>query len=220
MTIQDQADRAFDAPAPAPAPADVVDVVDAIVGPAPGIDALRRRRPHTREQLQASFDALFRPLSEEHVTRAERELIAAFVTRATADDATARFYAERASAADPRGARVIAEAVRAAAAGPFGRYAEQGLQAENSEGVRYTPDEEAREDLGVRLAVALGHAHLLTFRPREARSADIDRLLSAGWSPDGVVTLSQLIAFLAFQQRVVAGLTALSTDSSREEIAA
>ena len=35
------------------------------------------------------------------------------------------------------------------------------------------------------------------------------RLEDAGWSATGIVTLSQLVAFLAFQLRVVAGLTAL-----------
>ena len=37
------------------------DIVDQIAGVTPELDALRRRRPVTREQLQASFDALFQP---------------------------------------------------------------------------------------------------------------------------------------------------------------
>jgi hypothetical protein len=77
------------------------DIVDRIVEVTPTLDALRRRRPVTREQLQASFDALFRPVTIEHVSQAERELVAAFATGlAGADDATAGFYAARAQAAD------------------------------------------------------------------------------------------------------------------------
>ena len=63
--------------------------------------------------------------------------------------------------------------------------------------------------LGDRLAAALAHTHLLVFRPRESSADDIQRLVDAGWSADGIVTLSQLVSFLAFQQRVVTGLTAL-----------
>ncbi|KQR47573.1 hypothetical protein ASF87_00915 [Microbacterium sp. Leaf161] len=187
------------------------DIVDQIVGVTPELDALRRRRPVTRDQLQASFDALFAPVSTEEVSRAERELIAAFATRlAGDDDATGTFYADRALAVDPqRGAVAIAEAADAAITGPFGSYTEVGLQAENTEGERYTPSAEVAGALGERLAAALVHTHLLVFRPRESSADDIQRLIDAGWSADGIVTLSQLVSFLAFQQRVITGLTAL-----------
>ncbi|WP_223628303.1 CMD domain protein [Microbacterium sp. EST19A] len=188
------------------------DIVDQIVGVTPELDALRRRRPVTREQLQASFDALFRPVSEEHVSQAERELIAAFATRlAGSSDATGTFYADRALAADAqRAAVVLAEAADAAVAGPFGAYTESGLQDENTEGERYAPSDAAAEALGDRLAAALAHTHLLVFRPREASGSDISRLLDAGWSADGIITLSQLVSFLAFQQRVITGLRTLA----------
>lgn len=188
------------------------DIVDQIVGVTPELDALRRRRPVTREQLQASFDALFAPVSTEEVSQAERELIAAFATRlAGDDDATGTFYADRALAVDPqRGAVVIAEAADAAITGPFGSYTEVGLQAENTEGERYTPSAEVAGALGERLAAALVHTHLLVFRPRESSADDIPRLIDAGWSADGIVTLSQLVSFLAFQQRVITGLRVLS----------
>jgi uncharacterized protein YciW len=60
-----------------------------------------------------------------------------------------------------------------------------------------------------RLAAALAHAHLVTYRLRETDGGSHDLLLAAGWSIDAIVTLSQVIAFLAFQQRVVAALTVL-----------
>ncbi|MFE7843758.1 CMD domain protein [Microbacterium sp. NPDC057407] len=181
------------------------------VRPAGAIDELRRRRPVTRDQLQASYDALFAPVDDSEFPVAERTLVAAFATRVTADDATAAYYAGLAREADAaRAETVLAEASAAATAGPFGTYVEAGLQDENSDGRRYEPPTAVRETLGERLAAAIAHAHLLTARPREAGSAALDRLLEAGWSVDGIVTLSQLISFLAFQQRVAAGLRVLA----------
>ncbi|MBE7953790.1 CMD domain protein [Microbacterium oxydans] len=204
------------------------DTVDRIVGVTPELDELRRRRPVTREQLQASFDALFRPVTVAHVSQAERELVAAFATGlAGVDDATAAFYAARAREADPeRAGAVLAEAAGASTSGPFGAYTELGLQSENTEGERYEPDGAVTAVIGERLAAALAHTHLLVFRPREASGADLGRLLDAGWSTEGIVTLSQLVSFLAFQQRVVTGLRALAaagltaqTEISEEEAA-
>lgn len=188
------------------------DIVDRIVEVTPELDALRRRRPVTREQLQASFDALFRPVTVAHISQAERELVAAFATGlAGADDATAVFYAVRARETDPQRAPVVlAEAADSAVRGPFGAYTELGLQNENTEGERYEPAGTVTAVIGERLAAALAHTHLLVFRPREASGADLGRLLDAGWSADGIVTLSQLVSFLAFQQRVVTGLRALA----------
>jgi len=200
------------------------DIVDRIVEVTPELDALRRRRPVTREQLQASFDALFRPVTVEHVSQAERELVAAFATGlAGAEDSTAVFYAARAQDADPQRTRVVlAEAADAAVRGPFGAYTELGLQEENTEGERYVPSDAVIAVIGERLAAALAHTHLLVFRPREASGADLGRLLDAGWSTDGIVTLSQLVSFLAFQQRVVTGLRVLAaagrTSASETEI--
>lgn len=197
------------------------DVVDDLAGIAPGgsIDALRRRRPVTRDQLQASFDALFAPVDDAAFAIDERELVAAFATRLTAADETAAWFARRAGRADAdRAAIVLGEASGATASGPYGSYREPGLVEESTDGPRYTPTDEVREAVGDRLAAALAHAHLLTYRPREADDVALGRLLAAGWSVDGIVTLSQLVAFLAFQQRVAAGLRVL--DASIEEDAA
>ncbi|WP_341994437.1 CMD domain protein [Microbacterium sp. LWH7-1.2] len=190
-----------------------LDVVDELVGVRAGdaLDELRRRRPVTREQLQASHDALFAPVDDSAFPLPERLLVAAFATRSTADDATAAFYADAARGADPeRAAIVLAEASAAATAGPFGAYREEGLRGESSDGRRYEPGAEVRDALGERVTAALAHAHLLVFRPREADDADQRRLVGSGWSADGVITLSQLVSFLAFQQRVAAGLRAIA----------
>jgi CMD domain protein len=199
-----------------------VDVVDELVGVRAGdpLDALRRRRPVTRDQLQASYDALFAPLDDSAFAVDERVFVAAFATRSTADDRTAAFYADAAAAVDARRTEiVVAEASVAATAGPFGAYREEGLVGESTDGRRYEPGIAARDALGERLTAALAHAHLLTFRPREADAAAQTRLVDAGWSADGIVTLSQLVSFLAFQQRVAAGLRALAPSVAASSVA-
>lgn len=200
----------------------MTDQIDVLADIAEGsaLDELRRRRPVTREQLQASYDALFSPVDDSDFPVAERALVAAFATRLTADDETAAAYADAAAATGFALAEVVlAEAEAAAVSGPYGDFVESGLHAENADGLRYEPSEAIRDAVGTRLAAALEHTHLLTFRPREAHDAALDRLLAAGWSVDGVVTLSQLVSFLAFQQRVAAGLRVLSA-SSQKEVAA
>jgi CMD domain protein len=194
------------------------DIIDELAGVAPGgrVDTLRRARPETRAQSQASYDALFAPVDEAEASLAERRLVAAFVTRLAADEATARHYSALAHQADPALATAIAgEAAAASTSGPYGDYAEAGLQAENANGARYRASGAVRDQLGERLTAAIEHAHLLVYRPREASGDAIRALVDAGWSTDGIVTLSQLIAFLSFQQRVISGLRVLS-----EEIAA
>jgi uncharacterized protein YciW len=51
---------------------------------------------------------------------------------------------------------------------------------------------------------------MLVFHPRDADAASLQSLLDAGWSNTGIVTLSQLVAFLAFQIRTAAGLRTLA----------
>ena len=48
------------------------------------------------------------------------------------------------------------------------------------------------------------------FRPRDASPQALQELLNAGWSATDIVILSQLVAFLSFQIRVVVGLRALA----------
>jgi CMD domain protein len=60
-----------------------------------------------------------------------------------------------------------------------------------------------------RLATILWHVDMLTVRPREATRADIDALKAAGISEPDIVRLSQLVAFVNYQVRLVAGLRLL-----------
>lgn len=191
---------------------DVIDRLAGIDDTSP-LAALRRRRPATRDNAQASFDALFRPEFDSTVTPTERWALAAFVTALHADDETADFYADGLAAVADADVvvAVTAEAIGARTTGPYGRYPFDGpLVAESTDGPVYRTGEAARSVLGERLTAGLEHAHLLVFRPRESSADALQTLLDAGWSSTDIVTLSQIVAFLAFQVRVISGLRLLS----------
>ncbi|TSD82864.1 CMD domain protein [Mycobacterium sp. KBS0706] len=189
------------------------DVIDLLAGIERGsaLDRIRDRRPVARENAQKSWAALFEPEEPGTVSALERYAVVAFVAALHREPETVRFYAEALTGRDAGlAAAVVAEAERAGAEGPYGRYPEGPLSAEDRRGPVYHVSGEGRSVLGSRLAAALEHTHLLVFRPRDASAAALQALLDAGWSTTDIVTLSQLVAFLSFQIRVVAGLRALA----------
>ena len=191
------------------------DVIDALVGIAPGssLDTIRARRPEARTQAQASYRALFAPDAPGNVTAHERFAMAGFVAGLHGDPATAAFYTEGLGAAGGSGAlgkAVDAAIAEARARGPYGHYAPGPLSRENVAGPTYRVEASTRDALGPRLAAAFEHVHLLVFHPRDATSVALQALLDAGWSTTDIVTLSQIVAFLSFQIRVVAGLRTLA----------
>jgi len=199
-----------------------IDVIDQLVGILPGssLDRVRANRQQARDNAQLSYEALFAPASPGTVLIEERYAIAYFVAGLHRDDQVAAFYREALGHYDRPGllGAVSAEIRRGEAVGPYGSYPEGPLSDEDKPGLIYATDPANRGTLG-RLAAALVHAHLLVFRPRDASSAALQALLNAGWSTDDIVTLSQLVAFLSFQIRVVTGLRALAR-SEQQSIAA
>ena len=193
------------------------DVIDLLVGIKPGdrLDGIRRHRLEARTHAQESYRALFAPTAPAPgaVTLAERLAIAAFVAGLHQQPDAAAFYTAALVAHDA-GAGLVqaiaAEASRGATQGPYGRYPQGPLSRENTDGPVYAVGEAQRAALGVRLSAALAHAHLLTFRPRDASPEALQALQEAGWSATDIVILSQLVAFLSFQIRVVVGLRALA----------
>ncbi|CAM5461434.1 CMD domain protein [Leifsonia shinshuensis] len=187
------------------------DVIDQLVGIRPGdpLDTLRDQRPNARANAQASFDALLR--SDELSQVAQRERLAvAYWTVALSKSPTASFYRDLLAAEDAGLAAALDAALPAALTdGPYGDYPDGPLTAENVDGPHWQPSAELGVAAGPRLAAALAHTHLLVYRPRDASADALQELLDAGWSTTGIVTLSQLVAFLSFQLRVVAGLTVL-----------
>lgn len=191
------------------------DVIDhlAEIEPGSALDRIRRARPDAREHAQQSFLALLEPAGPGQLTLAERYSVAAYVALLhDADEERSRsaaFYLEL--LADEADAALVA-AVRDAgdagrAHGPYGDYREPALAGEAVAGPV------ARIDAPVvpeRLRAALEHAHLLVLHPRDARAEALHALADAGWGADAIVSLSQLVAFLAFQLRLVHGLRAVA----------
>lgn len=187
------------------------DVIDHLVGIGTGsaLDLLRRSRPVRRDEIQAAYRALFAPTTDEGPTVADRFAVAAFVADLQDPDGpTAEHYFAQ---LDDRGlaVRIAAAAEQARQSGPWGEYREPGLQGENRAGEWFTVD---RSQFTDPLAVVLEHAHLLVLHPRDARPQALERLLAAGWSRPAVVTWSQLISYVSFQVRVVAGLRVLQQE--------
>ena len=68
-------------------------------------------------------------------------------------------------------------------------------------------------DVPARLAAMLRHVSLVATAPGSASAADLDALRDAGLTPCDIVTIAQIVAFVSYQVRVVAGLRALAAET-------
>jgi CMD domain protein len=190
-----------------------IDVIDHLTGIEPGssLDRIRARRPQARENAEASYDALFEPRAAGGLALKDRFAVAAFVAGLHRHAAARDFYGARlALHTEDAFVRAIAdEAAAGVFEGPYGSYPPGPLSAENRPGPDFRVAAARRALLGEPLSAALDHAHLLVFHPRDASPKALQTLLDAGLSTTDVVTVSQIVAFLSFQIRVVAGLTQL-----------
>jgi CMD domain protein len=191
------------------------DIIDTLAGIEPGsaLDVIRARRLQARENAQKSYLSLFEPVDASDFSLAERAAVAAFVTGLHGESPVAALYREKLAANAEAAALVEAiqvEIERGKTSGPYGAFPAGPLSIESKAGLIFRVSAERKAALGPRLVAALEHAHLLVFRPRDAASADMKALLDAGWSTTGIVTFSQLVAFLSFQLRVVSGLRTLA----------
>jgi uncharacterized protein YciW len=58
------------------------------------------------------------------------------------------------------------------------------------------------------LGAAVRHADIVTTAPAETRAANLQALKDAGFTPAGILSLAQTIAFVSYQIRLIAGLRA------------
>jgi CMD domain protein len=63
-----------------------------------------------------------------------------------------------------------------------------------------------------RLAAILRHVSLVATAPGSATQADLDALRDVGLAPCDIVVLAQIVAFVSYQVRVVAGLRVLAEE--------
>jgi CMD domain protein len=189
------------------------DVIDYLVGIEPGsrLDAVRAHRQQARDNAQLSYLSLFRPNAPDEVTPNERHALAVFVAWLHQQADIGEFYAESLNAGLK--AHIDAEIAAGAGHGPYGHYPTGPLSVEDVPGARYQVSSANKTALGPRLSAAFAHVHLLVFHPRDAASETLQALLDAGWSTTGIVTISQLVAFLSFQIRVIVGLRTLAASA-------
>lgn len=176
----------------------MTDIINELSGIDADLIALRERRADAVANAQTSFEALLEPENPGEFSYADRYCVAAFVTGISQSTEAAKFYLDLlADESDDIIVSSVREAITAGTtAGPF----YQG------EFTIFDPE----SAVGPRLAAALDFAHLLTFHPKDADPSAVGHLDAAGWSADDIVSLAQLISFLAFQQRVVHGLQVLA----------
>lgn len=199
--------------------APTTDVIDLLAGIKPGsaLDKARANRPEARKHAQASFDALFRPSNLGMFTGLDRFAVAAFVAGLHGEPRTREFYSDmlaQAGASPELQVAVASEVVTGHATGPYGRYPSGPLTIEDKAGLVYAIGASERHVLGPKLAAAFEHTHMLVFHPRDAAPSSLQAMLDAGWTTPEIVILSQLVSFLAFQIRAVAGLLAMNRRSS------
>ena len=168
--------------------ASTIDAIDRILGvsAAGRIAEIRQQKPQLAAELQAYYQAIFEPTaaSARALPVTDRYLVAVRVGSFTRSAAIVDWYARLAEAAGVS-AGIIAQAKDVAA--PW------------------------TEESG--LGAAIRHADLLTTRPSDSRRSDLQALKDAGLSPAGILSLSQTIAFVSYQLRLIAGLRAFGEAS-------
>jgi len=164
---------------------ETADVINRLAGLAPDspLARLRAQRPDVMRYAQSSYRTLLEPDDPAGVSRYERELIALRVAVLTPDPAVAAWQRER--------------------------LATLGASEEVLAAVERFPDGAA---LGARETAILRHTDRLTLEPGAARPVHLAELKAAGLGPRDIVTIAQLIAFLSFEVRVLAGLRLLAEE--------
>jgi CMD domain protein len=158
------------------------DVINQFAGIAPRSDLaqLREQRPETLGYAQGSFDALLEPDDPGGVSRAEREAIALRVATLERFPDLAGFHRERLRALGVSDTEIDAIVLFPGA------------------GV-----------LSARLAAIVRHTDLLTIDSRRGSPEALADLKQAGLAAADIVTISQLIAYLSYQIRIIALLRAM-----------
>lgn len=169
-----------------------------------------RARPEARTLAEDGYRTLLHPTDPGAVSVLERRAIAAFVAVLNGEAQTRAHFLGLLRDTDPTLALLVrqieAEAEDAAHPGPYGSFPAGLSPAEDREGPIYQVDDALRDIFGPRLSAAFEHAHLITLHPRDARPRALEALADAGWTNSGIAVLLDLIGFVNFQSRIVAGL--------------
>ena len=158
------------------------DIINLLAGIESGSELadLRAQRPEVQQYTQGSYLALLEPDDPAGVSREEREAIGLRVAALERSQVVADFHLTRLQGLGVDDATLVA--------------------------IEQFPDGETLPD---RLTAILRHVDLLTRTSRSGSPRAIAALREAGLSGPDIVTISQLIAFLSFEIRVLAMLRAL-----------
>lgn len=165
------------------------DLVDRIVGLHPGSRTyeVRHQREKVAAATQGSYDALFDTALDQDISLTERLLVALYACRLTPSPELATHYRER----------LLAVGCDAALIEMADRGHPEDFQ-------------------NPRIAAMLEFTRKLIDKPVEGDKAALLALPTAGINTPAVVALSQLIAFLSYQVRLVAGLQAMKASEEKE----
>ena len=155
------------------------DVIDQLLGIMPGskLAELRAARPVLVKATQGSHEALFEPDDLGGVSHRERDGLALRIATLTPSPELVEWYG--------------------------GRLRDQGEDAATIAAFKEGP---GGAGLTAREVALLRHADILANTPGEASPDAIAALKAAGSAPRDIVTISQLIAFVSFQARLLIGL--------------
>jgi CMD domain protein len=166
--------------------ADTQDTINELAGIAPGspVGQLRAQRPEVVRAAQGSYRALLEPDDPAGVSCREREMIALRVALLTPSPVVAAWHRDRLRSL--------------------------GASDADLDAIAQFPDGMA---LSPREAAILRYTDRLTHEPGTARPEHIAAVKQAGLSPRDIVTIAQLIAYMSFAVRLLAGLHLLAEEA-------
>ena len=169
------------------------DVISSLAGVAPGSPTaeLRAQRPEAMQHAQGSYTALFDPAEPLGLSPAERFATALRVTTIHDAPEASEHYRQRLVDAGASPEIVAAAALEDA-----------GSASQSDPAVP------------TRLQAILRHADLLATRPVEATPDHLQSLADAGLATVEIVQVSQIVAFISFQVRVVTALQLIGGTST------
>lgn len=168
-----------------------VDVVDVAAGVAEGsaLHAIRHARHKVVAATQGSYDALFASNLQSSLTLPERLLLALYASQLSAQPALVSHYRQRLHAESlPSEWPSLLDPVKPEA------FASQRLQ------------------------VLLAFTRRLTVKPVEGDREALQSLQAADLDTPSAVALAQLLAFIAYQVRLIAGLAAMAQPHERATV--
>jgi uncharacterized protein YciW len=157
-------------------------LIEILAGTGASLAAVLAERTEIMRLSQASHDAVLLPRAPGGISHAERAALAARMARWNRDEALEAHYRDL---------------LRQAGESPALLAVASGV----------APAEAAGQD--VRLRAIIRHVDIVTLAPRDATKADIAALVAAGVTEPDIVRLAELVAFVNYQVRVIAGLRLL-----------